>query len=492
MYLELHRGTYTSQANTKQGNRRSEHLLREAELWSATAAWRGRADYPYETLDDAWRTVLLQQFHDILPGSSIAWVHQEAERNYAAVAAALAPVIDEAQRALAGPGSAPVVFNAAPVAAAGAPALGAVAGSPPAGVAPVAADTGWVLDNGVVRAVFDAAGLLVSFAETASGRELVAAGEAAALLQVFRDTPNQWDAWDIDAHYRHTVTELREADAVEATGDALVVRRSFHRSTFTQTFRLVEASPELEIETRVDWHEREKLLKLAFPLAVHADRASSEVQFGHVQRPTHANTSWDMARFETAAHRWVHVGEPGFGVAVANDSTYGHDITRRWAADGSTVTLVRESLLRAPRFPDPHADQGEHVLRTALRPAPTVLEALDTGYRLNLPVRAVTGGGPVAPLVTVSSPAVVVEAVKLAEDRSGDLVVRLYEARGGRARARVEVSEPVERAWTTDLLERDPADLADAAVQASAWADGEPIEIAFRPFEIVTLRLRRA
>ncbi|GAA4493718.1 glycoside hydrolase family 38 C-terminal domain-containing protein [Actinoallomurus oryzae] len=491
MYLELHRGTYTSQANTKQGNRRSEHLLREAELWSATAAWRGLADYPHETLDDAWRTVLLQQFHDILPGSSIAWVHQEAERNYAAVAAALEPLIDEAQRALAGPGSAPVVFNTAPVAAAGAPALGAAAGPVPARVAPVVADPGWVLDNGVVRAVFDATGLLVSFVEASSGRELVAAGEAAALLQVFRDTPNQWDAWDIDAHYRHTVTELREADAVEATGEALIVRRSFHRSTFTQTFRLAESSPELEIETRTDWQEREKMLKLAFPLAVHADRASSEVQFGHVQRPTHANTSWDMARFETAAHRWVHVGEPGFGAAVANDSTYGHDITRRWAPDGSTVTLVRESLLRAPRFPDPHADQGEHVLRTALRPAPTVLEALDTGYRLNLPVRTVTGGGPVAPLVTVSSTAVVVEAVKLAEDRSGDLVVRLYEARGGRTRARVEVSEPVERAWTTDLLERDAAGLADTVVQSSAWAAGEPIEIAFRPFEIVTLRLRR-
>jgi alpha-mannosidase len=493
MYLELHRGTYTSQANTKQGNRRSEHLLREAELWSTTAAWRGLADYPYEALDNAWRTVLLQQFHDILPGSSIAWVHQEAERNYATVAAALVPLIDAAQRALAGPGSASVVFNAAPVVAAGAPALGAVVGSSLAWVAPVAAGavTGWVLDNGVVRAVFDAAGLLISFVETSSGRELVAPGEAAALLQVFRDTPNQWDAWDIDVHYRHTVTELRQADAVEASGDALVVRRSFHRSTFVQTFRLAEGSSELEIETRVDWHEHEKMVKLAFPLAVHADRASSEVQFGHVQRPTHANTSWDMARFETAAHRWVHVGEPGFGVAVANDSTYGHDITRRWASDGSTVTLVRESLLRAPRFPDPHADQGEHVLRTALRLAPTVLEALDTGYRLNLPVRTVTGGGPVAPLVTVSSPAVVVEAVKLAEDRSGDLVVRLYEARGGRTRARVEVSEPVARAWTTDLLERDPADLTHAAVQTSAWDAGDTIEIAFRPFEIVTLRVRR-
>ncbi|MFC5826059.1 alpha-mannosidase [Nonomuraea insulae] len=492
MYLELHRGTYTSQAKTKQGNRRSEHLLREAELWSATAAWRGLADYPYDVLDDAWRVVLLQQFHDILPGSSIAWVYQEAERNYAAVAATLGPLIDEAQRSLTGPGSAEVVFNAAPVAAAGAPALGAAAGSPPAFTAPSAAGSRWVLDNGVVRAVFDAAGLLVSFVETSSGRELVAPGEAAALLQVFRDTPNQWDAWDIDPHYRHTVTELREADAVEATGEALVVRRSFNRSAFAQTFRLAAGSSELEIETSVDWHEQEKLLKLAFPLAVHADRASSEVQFGHVRRPTHANTSWDIARFETAAHRWVHVGEPGFGAAVANDSTYGHDITRRWASDGSTITLVRQSLLRAPRFPDPEADQGEHVLRTALRPAPTVLEALDTGYRLNLPVRTVSGGGPVAPLVTVSSPAVVVEAVKLAEDRSGDLVVRLYEALGGRARARVEISEPVARAWTTDLLERDADGLTDTTVQVSAWEAGTPIEIAFRPFEIVTLRVRRA
>ncbi|HVV14578.1 glycosyl hydrolase-related protein [Amycolatopsis sp.] len=168
---------------------------------------------------------------------------------------------------------------------------------------------------------------------------------------------------------------------------------------------------------------------------------------------------------------------------MANDSTYGHDITRHWAEDGSTVTLVRQSLLRAPRFPDPQADQGEHVLRTALRPAPTVLEAIDTGYRLNLPVRTVRGGGPVAPLVTVSSPAVVVEAVKLAEDRSGDLVVRLYEARGGRARTRIEFSEPVARARTTDLLERE----TDAT---RSWQD-EPVELELRPFEIVTLRVRR-
>ena len=145
---------------------------------------------------------------------------------------------------------------------------------------------------------------------------------------------------------------------------------------------------------------------------------------------------------------------------------------------------MRQSLLRAPRYPDPSADQGEHVLRTALGPAPTVLEALDSGYRLNLPARTVIGGGAVEPLVTVSSPAVVVEAVKPAEDRSGDLIVRLYEAQGGRAQARIAISGPAGRAWRTDLLER--------PVNDGDWAAGEPIDLAFRPFEIVTLRVNRA
>ncbi|GID30672.1 alpha-mannosidase [Paractinoplanes brasiliensis] len=483
LYLELHRGTYTTQARTKQGNRRSEHLLREAELWWATAAWRGLGSYPYEELDAVWRTVLLQQFHDILPGSSIAWVHQEAERNYALAGVALTTLIDQAQKLLAGPGSSGVVFNAAPVPAAGVPPLGAAVAAAPGWVSPA---DGSVLDNGLVRVVLDDAGLLVSF--VFEGRELVPEGEAGALLQVFRDIPNRWDAWDIDAHYQRHVTELRSADAVTAEADAIVVRRSYRDSTFVQTFRLAEGATRLDVETRADWHETQKLLKLSFPLAVHADRATSEIQFGHVHRPTHANTSWDSARFETVAHRWVHVGEPGFGAVVANDSTYGHDVTRRWTAGGATFTQVRQSLLRAPRYPDPHADQGVHVLRSAVGPAPTVLEALASGYQINLPTRTVPGGAPVQPLLTVASPAVIVEAVKLAEDRSGDLVVRLYEARGARTTTRVAVSEPYGRAWTTDLLERPPT---GPPVQASSWSAGEPIEITFRPFEIVTLRVSR-
>ena len=212
--------------------------------------------------------------------------------------------------------------------------------------------------------------------------------------------------------------------------------------------------------------------------------ASSEIQFGHIDRPTHQNTSWDMARFETSAHRWVHVGEPGFGVAVANDSTYGHDITRSTRADGGTTTLVRESLLRAPTFPDPDADQGHHVFRTVLRLGASVLDAADSGYRLNLPVRSVAGSVAVEPLVTVSSPQVFVEAVKLAEDRSGDVVVRLYEGSGGRASdVGVDFGFDVVSVAAVDLLERPLGD---------AWEAGEPVVLTLRPFEIVTLRVRRA
>lgn len=483
MYLEFHRGTYTSQARTKQGNRRSEHLLREAELWSATAAARGLVDYPYDALQSIWETVLLQQFHDILPGTSIAWVHQQAEANYARVAADLEELIAVAQRALAGSGSGELIFNAAPVAAQGVPPLGAAAAPRRAAVHPQTSHDGTVLANGVVRARFDTSGLLVSFVDLVSGRELVAPGEVASLLQVFRDIPNSWDAWDIDVAYRRNRTDLRTPTSVEVVGDALEVTHAYGASAIVQRYWMHEQDSELQIETRIDWHEHAKLLKLAFALDVRADSASSEIQFGHVKRPTYVNTSWDQARFETIAHRWVHVGEPGFGVGVANGSTYGHDITRTTRPDGGTTTLVRESLLRAPQFPDPHADQGLHVLRTTLAIAPGVLEAAGVGYRLNLPPRSVAGASEdaVAPLVVVSSPAVFVEAAKLAQDRSGDLVIRLYEAQGGRATTTVAPGVEFWRVWRTDLLERE--------LPGAGWSGDQSVELTLRPFEIVTLRV---
>ncbi|MCI2237170.1 glycosyl hydrolase-related protein [Paenibacillus sp. TRM 82003] len=492
VYLEFHRGTYTSQARTKRGNRRSEHLLREAELWATAAHVQRGADYPYEALERLWRVVLLQQFHDILPGSSIAWVHREAEARYAEVAAELEELIGTSLGELAGAGDDAVAFNASPFPRHGVAALGAAAPQRGGAARASSADGGFVLENDRVRVAVDRDGLLSSVLDLAADREVLAPGAHGGLLQLHRDTPTQWDAWDVDEHYRRHTTDLVAAESVELveeSGERVAVRvvRRFGDSRVEQVVSLAAGAAAVELSFDVDWHERQKLLKLAFPLDVHADRAASEIQFGHVLRPTHANTSWDAARFETCAHRWVHVGESGYGVAVANDSTYGHDTGRTTRPDGGTTTTVRLSLLRAPLFPDPDADQGRHVLRTSLLVGAGIPDAVREGYRLNLPLREVRGEGPVDPLFAVEGAGVVVEAVKLAEDRSGDVVVRLYEAHGGRARATVRPSFAAAAVTETDLLERD-------AEQPRALREARPdaAVLELRPFQIATLRWRRA
>ncbi|MFJ3902857.1 alpha-mannosidase [Streptomyces sp. NPDC090025] len=486
LYLELHRATLTSQAKTKQGNRRSEHLLREAELWAATAAVRVPGHpYPYQDLDRIWKTVLLHQFHDILPGSCIAWVHREAERTYEAVAAELTAIIDDAQRALAGAGAERLVFNAAPHPRHGIPAGGAaVPGTDAPSRLTVRNGGGYVLDNGLLRVEIDDRGLVVSAYDLVGERETVAPGTAANLLQIHPDFPNMWDAWDVDAFYRNTVTDLVDADQVTpGEGASVHIVRSFGDSRVSQTLTLAPGSGRLDIDTEVDWHETEKFLKLAFPFDVHAERYASETQFGHFHRPTHTNTSWEAAKFEACNHRFVHLEEPGWGVALVTDSTYGHDVTRTVRADdGGTTTTVRVSLLRAPRFPDPETDQGLHRFHHALVPGAAIGDAVREGYRVNLPERAVQGAGPVAPLVELGSDAVVVTAVKLADDGSGDVVVRFHEAHGARARTTLTPGFPTTTVTETDLLERPLSEPAPT---------GDPIPVALRPFELRTLRFTR-
>ncbi|MFE3456501.1 alpha-mannosidase [Nocardiopsis aegyptia] len=512
LYLELHRGTYTSQAATKRGNRRCEHLLREAELWAATAAVRTGADYPYARLERVWRTVLLHQFHDILPGSSIAWVHREAAAAYAEAAAELGEIIGAAQAALAGDtGTGRVVFNAAPHERDGVPALGARPAAdpaPPEAAATVGPgpDGGLVLDNGLLAVTVDERGLVTSVLDRVADREVLAPGRPGNLLQLHQDVPNQWDAWDVDAFYRNTGEDLTGLDTLDVLGPGdgpagavagtatVRVTRSFGSSTVEQHLSLGPGERRLDVATAVDWHEREKFLKAAFPVDVRADEAACEIQFGHVRRPTHTNTSWDAARFEVCAHRWVHVGEPGYGVAVVNDCTYGHDVTRDVREDGGTTTTVRLSLLRAPRFPDPETDQGLHRFHYALVPGAAIQDAVREGYRINLPPREVPGAATVEPLVRVDDPGVVVESVKLADDRSGDVVVRLYEARGGRARVAVRPGFPVRGVRAVNLLEEEfeDAPVLDTAVESEgAGSGGGPVALTLRPFQIVTLRLRR-
>ncbi|MFJ5058688.1 alpha-mannosidase [Streptomyces nigra] len=496
LYLELHRATYTSQARTKQGNRRSEHLLREAELWATTAALHAPGHtYPYERLDRLWKTVLLHQFHDILPGSSIAWVHREAEAEYARVARELEELTGEAVAALGGGGAR--VFNTSPFDRAevvrtseGTPAYVTV---PANGSAPLEAAvperpvtvSGRVLDNGLVRVEIAEDGTLSSVFDLRADREVLAG--AGNLLRLHTDLPNYWDAWDIDKHYRNRYRELRDTESVTVVEDgpllgSVRVTRAFGKgSTITQTITLRAGSPRIDFATEIDWHEAEKILKAGFPVDIRAPHSSAEIQFGHVQRPTHTNTTWEAARFEVSGHRWVHLAEPGYGVAVVNDSTYGHDVTRTVREDGGTTTRVSLSLVRAPRIPDPEADQGMHRFTYALLPGASIEDAVAEGYALNLPLRLADAAGAPEPVVSVEGGGITVEAVKLADDRSGDVVVRLYESRGGRAEGVLRTGFPLAGAQITDLLER--------PLETVGTDGGVPVSL--RPFQVLTLRLRR-
>ncbi|GAB3152065.1 glycoside hydrolase family 38 C-terminal domain-containing protein [Microbacterium neimengense] len=496
LYLELHRGTLTSQAAMKRGNRRSEHLLREAELWCTTAAVRGVAEYPRERLRELWRRVLLYQFHDILPGSSIGWVHREASADYQRISDELEAISDAARAALTGPGDAPLAFNPRPHPVLGIPAGGA---GTPASVAPSAsvvavAEGGWLLRTAELSVRLDAAGTIVSVRRP-DGAEAIAPGGRAGLLQLHDDKPAAWDAWDLDDYYRNRTADIDDVAAVELEGGtphspaetaAVRIRRRFGASEAEQIVRVHSGAGSVEVTTTIDWREREKVLKLAFPVDVHAQSARFETQFGHVTRAIHENTSWDAARFEVAAHRWVHVGEPR-GVALANDTTYGHDVRTVPRRGGGLASVIRATLLRAPRYPDPETDQGRHTFRHVLVPDASVADAVTAGYDLNLPLRWRAGGRGVEPVVQVDGDRTVrIEAVKLADDGSGDVVVRLYESEGTGGRAALH-SPDAGRLIEVGLLEEP---LEEIPFRRDPVLD-EDGTVTLRPFQLVTLRLLR-
>ncbi|MDY7100287.1 MAG: glycoside hydrolase family 38 C-terminal domain-containing protein [Actinomycetota bacterium] len=506
LYFEMHRGTLTSQTATKVGNRTCERLLRDVELWwAAVEAAAGHGDRVAEVraeLGDIWRSVLTLQFHDILPGSSIAWVHADAEATYADLVPRLDALAGEAL-GLVAPSMA--VANAAghdrdevvvtPAAAASGPSQRLSDGRaayrvrvPGQGIAvrdaaapdDEVAVTGRSMANGSVSIRWDDDGGIESITDLRTGRELVPPGDHAAVLELAPDHPVEYDAWDLEHWARRRSQPVAGADAVEVLDAGPLVgrvrvRRTFGDSTVELTYVLRAGSARFDIELDIDWHESEKLLSLAFPLDVRADTAACEIQFGHVERPTHPSSSWDAAKFEVCAHRWVDVSEPSFGVAVLNDGRYGHALF-----DGA----VRVTLQKASRFPDPDADLGRrhHTTVSVLAHGPGLVDVLAEAENLNVPLRPCAGPADEAPapVVEVDHPGVGVSAVKTADDGSGDLIVRLYEALGDRATVSVRRGRPVVAAMRCDLLEEpgEPVDVID-----------DHVELTLRPFELVTLRL---
>jgi alpha-mannosidase len=385
---------------------------------------------------------------------------------------------------------------------------------------------GHLLENGYFRVELDASGAIASLVDkrVPGGRELFRPGQPGNDLMLFDDRPEHFDAWDVDASYEARAYPLGKAEiAVVERGPlraTIRVVRRFGASNLTQDISVYRSLPRIDFATRIDWHERHRLLKAAFPLDLRTTTATYEIQYGSVERATHRNTSWDAARFEVWAHRWVDLSESDFGVSLLNDSRYGHDVH-----DGT----LRISLMRGTTYPDPEADQGEQTVTYSLYPhlgdwrrGGTVPAA----YALNRPARVHAPGresraagaaqgkggqpasdsaaqsrGVAASLFTAEPAAAVVEAVKRADDGDG-LIVRVYECHGGRHAARARSLVPIASVEECDLLERPllpEASPAYKAWRASAVAshdtpvwDAHSWAFALRPFEVRTFRLRLA
>ena len=516
LYFEYHRATFTTQANTKRDNRRSELLLRDVEFLSVLAQHTAGAEYPAAELDRLWKLVLLNQFHDILPGSSITEVYQDSARQYADVLAsaallrqtaldALLPPVDSiedwaAVNTLSAPRTEVVELpvgiatrqqsaTGKPLAIASVPAMGyaridpAVLPADPVTAVKTAASL--VLENSRVRAVFRLDGHLVSLFDKQAGREAVASGALANHFILFDDRPLNFEAWDVDIFHLEKRDEVLGAHAARILEEGpLRAAIEFETALSThswikQIVSLTALSSRLEFDTEVEWQERRKFLKVEFPLEIRSEQATYEVQFGHVQRPTHFNTSWDMARFEVCGHKWADLAEPGFGVALLTDSKYGYAAHRN---------VLRLSLLRGPLSPDPLADLGRHRFTYALLPHAGDFRSagvIDEGYRFNVPlliqpVQPAAGFPNRQSYFQVDQPNVVIDTLKQAED-SRDMIVRLYESHGGRCKVRLSSPLPVQGASLCNLLEEEETGLT--------WQNGG-VTLAILPFKIITVKLK--
>ncbi|TWD46881.1 alpha-mannosidase [Agrobacterium vitis] len=516
LYAEFHRGTLTSVAKNKRHNRKAEIELRELETLAVMAQMETGAAYPAQALRALWDIVMLNQFHDILPGSSIGAVYDDSDVDYArffdeasvlkqsllsvlprasdvvvlnATARARSGLICDdqsfaahAEQALVGADGktrfAAIVSDVAPLALA----------EPATVVLPVVADDRLSvsvqhLSNGLVSVRFDEAGRITALVDAKTGRDILPRGALANRLQAFRDMPAQFDAWDIDDDFEDQIFEIDQlvrAEVVETGPLRAAVRFewAYERSKLVQVVSLLAGARQVEIDTFIDWHEHNTLVKAAFPLAMNAASVDAEIQFGHVKRATHRNTSWDRARFECSMQRWVDMSEPDFGVALLNDCKYGYD------AKG---TELRLTLLRSPTYPWPEADQGEHHFRYALFIHDGDKNAVHCAAEdFNMPLRLLRGAAsPVAadvsttPLIEVKTKNITLEAVKKAEDDDG-VIIRLWETTGARQSAHLVPDARFKTATIVDLLE-------EGGEAFTIAKDG--LTLTFMPFEVITLKL---
>ncbi|MEH7097818.1 alpha-mannosidase [Neobacillus vireti] len=520
LYLEYHRGTYTSQAFMKRMNRKLELLYRRAEFLTT---WLSEKDQwiGMDELKDGWKIILRNQFHDIIPGSSIHEVYEDAKEEYQEAHELVRNVesriiqhgVDQADRSV-------VLFNAThqqskrnvTVPQFADFAAGVWKDSKGEILTHQKRDNGWLIEVdtlpsfGAKTLYFEPVGTvqkaesnftyqegkletpyylvewnefgqMTSLFDKEAGRQVLSENQKGNILQIFEDKPLAHDAWDIDLFYQEKMEEIRRLETFEVVENGkltftILAKWTYHHSEISQRMVFYKNDRRIDFETTVDWHEKRKLLKAAFPVDIRATEATYDIQYGNVKRPTHWNTSWDMAKFETVGHQWADLSEPDYGVSLLNDSKYGYDIKEN---------TMRITLLKAAIHPDPQADQGTHSFVYSLYPhmgdwrqAKTVEKAWD----LNDPVLAASGKWTKEEsFLEIDSDHVRIDAIKPAHDGNG-LIIRLHEYEGRRGRVSLEVPRGITSWVETNLME-----------EAIGEESASSIEVEIKPYEIKTIRV---
>lgn len=497
LYLELHRGTYTSMAKNKRGNRLSEMALGKAEGISYIGSMLG-SRYDQEGLYDKWNLVLHNQFHDIIPGSSIKEVYDGTDIDYKQIADYTDSVINEKMDVIAKnitTDGGVLVYNPSGFERKGIATIDGKTVELTDAIAPFGFkvvnsfnDTtsvkldGLTAENKFYKMTIDAAGRIVELLDKSANRQVLKEGEYGNEFQAFEDYPRLYDNWEITDYYKEKKWVLDDAAEITPITDGsragFKVVKKYLDSTISQNIWLYSDTNRIDFDTELDWHEHHQVLKVAFPVDVHANNATYETQFGHIERPTHQNTSWDAAKFEVCGHKWITVADSGYGVGLMNDCKYGFN------TEGSTMKLT---VLKCSQYPNEEADQGEHKLTYSImayegdfREAGLINEA----YALNQPLtikKVEANKGTLSSdfsLISCDKQNVIVETVKKAEADDG-MIVRMYDAFNRRANATITVADGFKRAYLCDLMENEIEELN---------FDENKVTIPVSNFEIVTLK----
>lgn len=478
LYLEYHRGTYTSIAKNKRNNRKSEFAVAKAEFLSAVNSLVLGKKYPKEEIDEIWKLILLNQFHDVLPGSSIEEVYKDSDKQYAKLLEDCAGIIngdiDIISKNISSNGGL-LVFNANSTAVSS----NAVLNGKTVEVKEIPAH-GWkvvnpnelpklsvtvknnIVENRFYKIAFDSDGNIISFFDKENERDIVKPGRKFNEFIIFEDLPRDYDNWEISEYYKSKSWKFGELEGLENVYDGsragICIKRKYLNSTLKQNIWLYSELARVDFETEIDWHEHHQILKSFFPINVYTNKAVYDIQFGNVERNTHQNTSWDAAKFEVCAHKWADLSDGSYGVSLINDCKYGHSCI------GSDLSLT---LLKCGTYPNPNADQGKHIFTYSILPhkGDFRTKTIPESYSLNQPldVKFIEKQEGILPesfsFVSIDSENAVIETIKQDEDGTGT-ILRLFDAHNARRNVKLTFGIPIKKAYICDMLENSIEEIA--------------------------------